>query len=108
VNGNADKQSYGPAITINHPPNGADVTFASDPLSTPADGTVGSTAVSMAYQVDGGLPAAFTFNPTSGQWAIPKLLESDCPTTNTWYTLTVYAWDKNGAMGWQQSTFRRV
>jgi hypothetical protein len=108
VSFNAGKNDRGPVVKINHPPDNTDVSFAGDPLSTPCDGTVDATAVSMAYQINEGFPIAFPYQAGSTNWAVPKLTEGDCSTTNTWYTLTIYAWDKNGGMGLQQSTFRRV
>lgn len=95
-------------VTISNPKDRkADVAFSGTPLSTPANGSMDATTVAMSYQIDGDLPIAFPINPSTGAWDVPVLTEGDCPTTMTWYTLTVYAFDKDGNIGVAQSTFQR-
>jgi hypothetical protein len=94
-------------VTITNPGDTKSVAFSGTPPATPANGTMDTSTVGMSYQIDGNLPISFPINPPTGMWDVPVLTEGDCPTATTWYTLTVYAFDKDGNMGVAQSTFQR-
>lgn len=98
----------GPWARIHHPPDHTPVTFIGDPLSILANGAMSKTTAEMAYQIDGGPLTVFPIDPPTGSWSLPTLTDADCPVTDAWYVLTVYAWDEDGNVGLAHSTFQRL
>jgi hypothetical protein len=104
----------GPTITITNPPEG---TGPNNPVnfggaSITATGTVTPSAgkiSTMSYTVDDNEPIGFHAPPQTGAppfvWGF-SLPGGFCIPMNSWHTLTVYAWDSNGAGLTSRSFYR--
>jgi hypothetical protein len=80
--------------------------------STTAKGSADPATVMMSYQIDDNAPEALPFtagNPMDGTragWQFDLVTDAGCGPTNTWHTLTIYAW--TATVSSKQSTFKQA
>ena len=83
-------------ITIDNLENGQGVNFPYEVTGQAVAGTGGAHIVAMAWQIDDQDLHDMSPNPSAGTVSFEfSISQSDCPDPDTWYLLTVYAWDNN-------------
>src|SRR5262245_19790466 len=101
-------------IQFTFPSNGQQVVFPADAsgnIDKPLSAAAGLKLQALARQIDDNALVTIPVTPVPADFPFPfffDLPSAECPDVNTWYMLTVYAWDTDGDCTVQSVTFKRV